>query len=92
MEGTIVTKGVIKGTIQPKSSLKGTLQPKPCLKGTIIPSKSSEYPVYTGPTEITSSFEAQTLSVAHKVMVSDITVEAIPTYETSNEFGTTFII
>lgn len=52
-----------------------------------------EYPIYTGDTTVTplvhQSVELQT---RNKAVLSNIVVEEIPYYETSNPKGTTFII
>lgn len=47
---------------------------------------------YDGPYEYTPSFEMQTAQTAGKYMVHDLTIKSIQTFETSNEYGTTFII
>lgn len=47
---------------------------------------------YEGPYEVIPRVIAQSLSTATKGMRRDVTVEAIPYYETSNPSGTTAII
>ena len=43
--------------------------------------------VYSGSYDITPKVEAQTLPTRDKVMVDDITIQAIPYYETGNAQG-----
>lgn len=48
---------------------------------------------YDGETEIIPKcYEEQVLETKNKVVLSNIIVREIPTYETSNNFGYTFII
>ena len=47
---------------------------------------------YGGPYEATPSRSEQTLPTEDKTMRSDVTVRAIPYYETSNPYGTTYVI
>lgn len=52
-----------------------------------------EYPYYYGPTEVTPKVrESVELDTSNKVLLSDIVVNEIPYYETSNPKGTTVII
>ena len=52
-----------------------------------------DYDVYTGETTVTpSTHENQVLSTANKLVQENITVEQIPTFETSNAYGISFII
>lgn len=44
-------------------------------------------PVYTGEYEITPTITTQTLETKDKRMVDDVTVDAIPYYETTNPSG-----
>ena len=49
--------------------------------------------IYNGTTFVTPSAHTdQILQTANKIVKSNITVQIIPTYETSNPTGTTFII
>lgn len=47
---------------------------------------------YDGSYEVTPSVNAQTLNTADKILRQDVSVLGIPTYETSNQYGKTFII
>lgn len=50
-------------------------------------------PEYTGAYKVTpQAFTDQTLNTKSKSMTDDVTVEKIPVYETSNEYGTTINI
>ena len=51
-----------------------------------------EYPVYTGPTNVTPKRAAQTLYTEETTVLDDIEVDGIPYYETSNVKGLTAII
>ena len=48
---------------------------------------ASSLPTYEGDYEVTPTADGQTLSTAQKLMEGDVTVKAIPYYETSNESG-----
>lgn len=50
------------------------------------------FPDYKGEYEVTPSTEEQVLPTKNKSMRNDVTVKEIPTYEVSNDSGTTFII
>lgn len=83
------------GTLSPVESLRGTLSHvSEGLSGTLtIPARLDSYPEYDGAVEITpDAHEDIVLNTADTTLKSDITVFKIPTYETSNEFGMTFII
>ena len=47
---------------------------------------------YEGAYVVIPSTDDQILDTNNKVMTQDLTVEAIPTWQTSNEYGITFII
>lgn len=49
-------------------------------------------PDYKGEYEVTPKETQQVLQTKNKSMADDITVKEIPTYEVSNNAGTTFII
>lgn len=48
---------------------------------------SSDYPAYTGPTEVDPDFEGIVLPTALKVVPSDITVNPIQVESVSNPYG-----
>ena len=47
--------------------------------------------IYDGEYEITPRVTAQTMSTRDKVMLDDVTIQAIPVYETSNNSGGTTV-
>ena len=47
---------------------------------------------YEGPYEVTPTRSEQLLATEHRTMRGDVTVHEIPYYETSNPYGTTYII
>lgn len=49
-------------------------------------------PVYDGDYIVTPKTHTQTLGTANKKLLQDVTVNAVPYYETSNETGTTVYI
>lgn len=51
------------------------------------PAPDGAYPLYTGAHTVTPKTEEQTLRTAMKSMQKDVTVKAIPYYETSNTSG-----
>ena len=54
---------------------------------------TEEHDVYDGATVVTPSAHTdQILLTANKIVEENITVEIIPTFETSNEYGISFII
>ena len=57
--------------------------------GEIVPVVISELAPYTGAYTVTPKPAAQRLATRQKRMTDDVTVQAIPYYEVSNESGTT---
>ena len=53
---------------------------------------SGDYEFFDGEYEVTPKVIAQTLETKDKLMADDVTVFAIPYFETSNEHGTTVYI
>lgn len=54
--------------------------------------ESGKYENYGGEYEVTPKDTQQVLETKNKNMKDNVTVKGIPTYEISNDFGTTFII
>lgn len=77
-----------------KPVLKCALQSeRPVLKGFVNISRGGAIDVYDGEYIVTPKpYDAQTLETRHKVMIDDVTVLAIPYYETSNVSGITIYI
>ena len=95
---------VIEGNISLEASLKGNLQQKtkeivgklkalsPQLSGNVRIPFVERNEIYSGAYEVIPSFSEQTLLTGGKILNNNIKVLQIMTYETSNDFGTTFII
>jgi len=62
------------------------------VQGFISPTTYGQAESYTGDYDITPQAEEQTFSTKGRRMKDDLTIEAIPYFETSNEYGTTVII
>ena len=57
-----------------------------------IPLRPQDYDHYEGEYIVIPSVVAQTLDTENKVMDGDLVIGEIPTYQTSNPYGITFII
>lgn len=68
------------GTLQGELSEAGVQ-----LTGRLTAAPSHSYPPYTGEYEVTPKTTDQTLETAGRVMAKDLTVKAVPYYETSND-------
>jgi hypothetical protein len=82
--------GTITGVISAQKSLRGNIEACGTLSGALalpIIVDNSGGAVYEGEYTITPETSAQTLPTAHKRMQDDLTVLAIPYYETTNETG-----
>lgn len=78
---------------EPEHILRGRLQPEYLtIKGKLVAAGAGQADVYTGTYEVIPSVEVQTLETGQKFLLEDISVLEIPSYETSNLYGTTFII
>lgn len=83
----------LKGTLSKPITLSGSLSKPQALSGTLImKTVGSAYPVYSGDTVVVPAISEQLLGTANTVVHDDILVKEIPTFETSNEFGVSFII
>lgn len=80
----------ITGILKKKEILSGVLAKKNSLVGYI--SKDASISYYSGEYEITPAVDAQVMLTKNKMMANDVTVNAIPYYETSNPFGYTVYI
>ena len=63
------------------------VQIQAALVGKAASGSGGDVEVYTGPYSVTPKTEGQTLETANKRMVSDVSVKAIPFYDTSNTAG-----
>ena len=52
---------------------------------------SGDFPVYSGPYEVTPTMERQVLETKQRTLLDDVTVKKIPIYETSNLSGGTTV-
>lgn len=83
----------LKGTLSKPITLSGSLSKPQALSGTLtLKTIGSAYPDYTGDTVIIPTTSDQLLETSNKIVRDDILVKEIPTFETSNEYGVTFII
>ena len=74
-------------------SLKGTLSKPAVLSGSLtVNTYVPAYDYYDGETVVVPTTSDQLLATSNTIVRDDILVEKIPTYETANEFGVTFII
>ncbi len=92
---TQITPIGVKGTIRGIATLTGRIMGMPSIRGTIEAGGivSYDYPAYEGETVITPKVgEATVLETKQHVLRENVTVLEIPDYETSNLYGTTFII
>lgn len=92
MYGTIkIQEGLLAGTINRSGkSLSGIIKVKKNLIGhALIPVGIENY---TGEYTVRPKVEEQVMSTRDKRMTKDVTIEAIPYYEVSNQNGKTIII
>lgn len=68
----------MNGTLSPIQGLTGTLSPAQGLDGSLSPFTAAYYPEYSGAYEFTPSEETQTVETARTVLLSDITINPIP--------------
>ena len=78
--------GSIDGSVSTESSITGTVELGFSASG-VVDIPGSYYTVYDGPYEITPTVDLQELETRSKLMRDDVTVLAIPYYETSNLSG-----
>lgn len=92
IQGKLQTEGSLAGAVGGRSSIEGNVETMGFLVGDVgFP--SCAYPrSYEGDYEVTPKVYAQMLDTDRKYMREDVTVKAIPYYETSNESGTTVYI
>ena len=83
----------LKCTLSKPITLSGSLSKLQTLSGILtLKTVGSSYPDYTGDTVIIPTTSDQLLETSNKIIRDDILVEKIPIFETSNEYGVTFII
>ena len=83
----------LKGTLSKPITLSGSLSKPQTLSGTLVlKTIGSDFPDYIGDTVIIPTTSDQLLETSNKIVRDDILVGKIPIFETSNEYGVTFII
>lgn len=90
--GTLASEGKIGGTLSEGGKLSGTLKAENKLSGSLVMASRPIDDIYQGESTVIPSADPQILSTKNKTLYQDIVVAEIPTYETSNEYGTSFII
>lgn len=58
----------------------------------VVVGSGDRLPDYQGKYEVIPTMQEKTLQTKNKSMKDDITIKKIPSYEVSNDTGTTFII
>ena len=79
--------GTVTGTLSTLQTVGGSVSEMGAVTGSVTVSGATDYPEYTGAYEIVPKVTEQTFDTAYKVMTADLTVTAIPYYETTNESG-----
>jgi hypothetical protein len=94
--GSVLDTVNIKGKIVGFANLVGEIKASVSFSGTIEAGgvvTRDIYPRYTGEIEVTPKVnEDVVLDTDWRVVTNDIIIKPIPDYETSNPYGTTFII
>lgn len=82
-------KGVLEGTICSKAKLDGSIRAKASLRGEIVVPQvtNAGWSLFEGEYSVTPETYEQVIPTAFKRMKDDLTVFAIPYYETTNETG-----
>lgn len=87
---------VIGGQVQLLQTIDGTAQLTNAIDGqygSFYEVSHETHETYAGPYEVTpSTIGAQTLETADKILSDDVTVNKIPYWETSNQYGITVYI
>lgn len=96
-EGQLFIQCLVEGVLRPSNTIEGQLQDtNTLLYGVmdVLPQQQqqSQYDIYSGSVEVIPTFSEQILYTKAKRMKDNIKVFQIPTYETSNDSGITFII
>lgn len=90
--GVLYTEDALVGIVDSGSGIQGKLQATSVLVGEVGFPKCYFPDTYEGEYEVTPKVYAQMLDTDDKYMREDVTVKAIPYFETSNEKGTTVYI
>ncbi len=90
MADTILQNGNLINSFFPQCVLSGSITAVGVLKGSL--SIPNSYDDYIGQYEVTPKTKPQTLKTKDLHMTDDVRIKEIPTYEVSNQTGTTFYI
>lgn len=84
----------VKGVLSSTGSLSGKLSGTNSLTATLAIKvlETDAHQKYSGETTVIPATSEIVLNTANTIVADDILVKEIPTFETSNEFGVSFII
>lgn len=86
----MVSEKTLSGILQTESSVSGKLTAEIEIKGSLV--LPIGYEDYAGPYSVKPKTEPQSLATADRYLAQDVTIDAIPYYEVSNQNGKTIII
>jgi hypothetical protein len=86
----IIEETLLSGKLEPEAEIEGKIFSEFELKGELA--LPVGYRDYDGPYNVIPKVVSQELDTADKHLSKDVTVEAIPYYEVSNQTGKTIII
>ena len=94
VSGSINVEMNVSSNIKSNLSINGAVKTCGEINGSVLlPDESYTTPIYSGPYSVKpSSSDDQTLSTRDLLLTNNVVFLKIPTYETSNNFGTTLII
>lgn len=92
VSGVIDISDDITTQISMEGQIEGHIYGEPTIQGEVILTSCVEIPPYQGDYEVTPRTDEQSLPTKSKYMLDDVTVKAIPYYETHNDYGTTVYI
>lgn len=87
---SMISEKTLSGKLQAESGISGKLSEEIDIKGSLI--LPIGYEDYAGPYSVKPKTEPYLLATADRHMTDDVTIDAIPYYEVSNQNGKTIII
>ena len=90
--GVIAPLEEISATLKSDGGLSGDLEGTSTMQGDVLIGNCIDAPPYRGDYIITPKVDEQIMATRQKVMFDDVTIKAIPYYETANVYGTTIYI
>lgn len=90
--GAIAPSEEMYAEMESEGHLVGDLVGESVMQGEVVIGNCIEAPPYKGDYVITPKVDAQTMQTRARYMLDDVTVKAIPYYETANTYGTTIYI